>query len=229
MSIKSRLLIAAATLTVIGGVPAVVTLSASAATPACGESCYSIFTPEFGTLADPQFVEAVLDGEAKVGQPLILRPASSSDPSADLIPDLRRVSDFFAVGMVSAEVDRHYGKLFAAQIQYAPSGVPTGLCVGLAKPALSNQALTLQPCSVPGTTVWIAASVHSPDTAQDGYFPLVNASTRNFSRPIAMDYPHRAHPTDEPATPIRVRHLKTTGPGPVPALQLWGLRRGVLE
>lgn len=229
MSIKSRLLLAAATLTLIGSVPAVVALSASAATPACGERCVSIFTPEFGTRADPQFVEAVLDGEAKVGQPLILRRASSSDSSEDLIPALRRVTDFFADGMVSAEVDRHYGELFAAQIQYAPFGVISGLCVGIARPALSNQALTLQPCSVPGTTVWIAASVHSPETAPDEYFPLVNASTRNFTRPIAMDYPHNAHPTDEPATPIRVRHLKTNGPGPVPALQLWGLRPGVLD
>ena len=229
MTIKRRLLIAAATFIVIGGVPAVVTLSASAATPACGERCYSIFTPEFGTHADPRFVEAVLHGTAKVGQPLILRRASSSDPSEDLVPDLRTVSGFFAEGMVSAEVNRHYRELFAAQIRYAPFGVIGGLCVGLARPALANQALTLQPCNVPGTTVWIAATVHSPDTAEDGYFPLVNASTRNFSRPIAMDYPRRAHPTDEPATPIRVRHLKTNGPGPVPALQLWGLRPGVLD
>ncbi len=47
----------------------------------------------------------------------------------------------------------------------------------------------LQPCSVPATTVWIIDTVNSPATAADGYFPLVNGSTRSFSRPFVMDYP----------------------------------------
>jgi hypothetical protein len=95
-------------------------------------------------------VEAVLDGVAKVGQPVILSQASSSDASQDFIPNGGRVSDFYALGMVSAEVSNHYGNLDAAQIQYAPFGIKSALCVGLTKTASQNQGLTLQPCTVPG-------------------------------------------------------------------------------
>ncbi len=138
-------------------------------------------------------------GVARVGQPVILKRASSSDPSEDLIvPRAGLVSDFFAAGMVSAKVNRHYGNL-------------------------------LQPCSVPATTVWIVDTVHSPATAADGYFPLINGSTRNFSRPFVMDYSRNACPTDEPTPQIRVHHLKLLGnEHTVPDRQLWGTRFGVL-
>jgi hypothetical protein len=230
MSIKRKVLAVAAMLTMAGGVSTVGALSASAATPACGPSCIAIFSRALGTHAQPNFVEAVLGGVAKVGQPLILQRASSSDPSEDLIvPRAGLASDFYAAGMVSAKVNRHYGNLQAVQIEYAPSGVATGLCVGLATTAFQNQGLTLQPCSVPATTVWIVDTVHSPATAADGYFPLINGSTRNFSRPFVMDYPRSAHPTDEPTPQIRVRHLKLLGnEHTVPDRQLWGTRFGVL-
>jgi hypothetical protein len=66
MSIKRKVLAVAAMLTMAGGVSTVGTLSASAATPACGPSCISIFSRVFGTYAQPNFVEAVLGGVAKV-------------------------------------------------------------------------------------------------------------------------------------------------------------------
>ena len=237
MPLKSKVLAVAATLTLVGVVSTVGTLStstvgtlpASAATPECGQSCISIFSRAFGTYAQPNFVEAVLDGVARVGQPVIVKRASSSDPSEDLIPSFGTVSDFFAAGMVSADVNRHYGNLDAAQIRYAPLGVPSGLCVGLATAAFQNEGLTLQPCATPATTVWIVDTPDSPATAADGYFPLVNGSTRNFSRPFVMTYPRNAFPTDEPTPYIHVRHLKLLGNEHiVPDRQLWGARPGVL-
>jgi len=230
MSIKRKVLAVAAMLTMAGGLSTVGTLSASAATPACGQRCISIFSRALGTYAQPNFVEAVLGGVARVGQPVILQQASSSDPSEDLIvPRAGLVSDFFAAGMVSAKLNQHYGDLRAAQIEYAPSGVASGLCVGLATIAFQNEGLTLQPCSVPATTVWIVDTADSPATAADGYFPLVNGSTGNFPRPFVMDYPRNAYPTDEPTPQIRVRHLKLLGKEhTVPDRQLWGTRFGVL-
>ncbi len=90
MSITSKVLAAAVALTVAGG--AIGTLPASAATPECGPNCISIFSRAFGTYDQPNFVEAVLDGRAKVGQPLVLKRASRFDSSEDLIPDQRLVS-----------------------------------------------------------------------------------------------------------------------------------------
>jgi hypothetical protein len=62
MSIKRKVLAVAAMLTMAGGVSTVGTLSASAATPACGQSCISVFSRALGTYAQPNFVEAVLGG-----------------------------------------------------------------------------------------------------------------------------------------------------------------------
>jgi hypothetical protein len=105
----------------------------------------------------------------------------------------------------------------------------SGLCVGLATTAFQNEGLTLQPCSVPAKTVWIIDTVDSPTTGADGYFPLVNGSTRDFSRPFGMDYPRHAYPTDEPTPHIHVRRSRSLcKERTVPDRQLWGTRFGVL-
>ena len=105
MSITSKMLGALATLTIIGVVSAVEARSASAATSACGSQCGSVFSRELGTYAQPNVVEDVLDGLANVGQPVILKQASGSDPSGDILPHRELVSAFYSAGMVSAAVN----------------------------------------------------------------------------------------------------------------------------
>lgn len=225
MSMKSKMLITAATLTMVGGLSSAVTPSASAATPECGDACISIFSRELGTYSQPNVVEAVLDGVAKVGQPVILNRASSSDPSEDFLPRAGLVSDFYAAGMVSAEVNSHYGNLNAAQIEYAPFGDGSGLCVGLARIAFQNEGLTLRPCTVPATTVWIVDTANYPA----GYFTIVNGSTTDFSRPFAMTYPHDQQATDQRTQQIKVSRLQfLSEEHTVPDRQLWGALFGVL-
>jgi len=75
MSMKRYALAVAAMASVI----AVGTLSASAATTDCAQRCISLFSKELGTYAQPNVVEAVLDGVATVGQPVILKAADRSD------------------------------------------------------------------------------------------------------------------------------------------------------
>jgi hypothetical protein len=133
MSIKKFLQAVVATVTLASGASAAVPLSASAATPACGPNCLSVFSPELGTYAHPNFVEHVFGGTASIGQPTGLNTASRSDSSEDFInPHPGTVSDYYAMGLVSAEVNRHYGSLTASQLEYAPSGTPSGLCVAVA-------------------------------------------------------------------------------------------------
>ncbi len=218
MSIKTRMLAAAAMLTAISGASAAGALPASAATPQCGPRCVQVFSAKFGTPEHPRFVESVYRGIAAPGVPTGLRRVSTKNPSGDLI--IRRggkVSDFYTSGMVSAAVNAHYGDLQGVQIEYAPRGKATGLCAGLATVAYQNQPLTLQPCSTPGTTVFIIDTPDSPATAPT-YFPIINASTTDFTHPFAMTI------DGNPARgflPIRVRHL-VGNPHHVPANQLWG-------
>ena len=223
MSIKRQVLVAAATLCILGGMSA----SASAATPQCGMKCGSVFSHELGSYMQPGPVEAVLGGVARVGQPVILKPASASDPSQDIIPQGQPVSAFYEAGMVSADVNSHYGDLLGVQQRYAPYGDPTELCVGLAKVAYQNEGLTLQPCDVSARTVWI---IDDPDSHVPMYFPIVNASTRRFERPFAMDLRRDEVVNDRKTLQIHVRRLKfLTDEKILPDSQLWGFIPGVLN
>ena len=224
MSIKRKVLAAATTLTITAGVTAAETPSADAATLACGARCVSVFSSELGTFAQPNFVEDVFGGDASVGQLVGLKQASNSDPSEDILGHPGSVSHFFDEGLVSAEVNSHYGTMPAAQLEYAPLGVPTDLCVGVASVAFQNEPLTLQPCSVPNLTVFILGAADSA-----GFFPIINASTTDFDRPFAMSYPRHVDTTDEPLPPIRLRRLQFHGEEPsLRDTQLWGVHRGAI-
>ena len=221
MFIKIKALAAVATLTVAGGLSTLETLPAVAATADCGPNCIQIFSAKFGTNANPNFVETVWGGVGAVGQPTILARPSSSNPAGDFIataPGKGLVSDFFEAGMVSAAVNEHYGSERAAQIEYAPFGEPTGLCAGLATTAYQNEGLTLQPCSIPGTTVWIIATADSPATAP-ARFPIVSGSNTVFTRPFAMTI--RGNPAHKRFPQIVVQRLRGN-PDHVRVDQLWG-------
>ena len=229
MSITRKLLAALATLTICG-VSAAATLSittASAATPACGAHCISIFNRALGTYAQPGPVEATLQGVAQVGQPVVLKaPPSGSDPSQDEIAHRRPISEWYADGMVPAAVNEHYGNLAGVQIEYTPSGVATGLCVGLASVAYENEGLTLQPCSVPNLTVWVLDTPDSPSTAP-AWFPIVNASTTDFRRPSAMSLVPDEVASDHQLLQILARRLQfRTDEKTLPDRQLWGAHFG---
>ena len=229
MSIKRMVLTGAAMLTMVGAVTTAGTVFASAATPECGNACISIFSKVLGTPTQPNFVEDILGGVARVGQPVILQQVggSDTDPSEDIIPHGGSVSAFYAAGMVSAEVNSHYGSLRAVQQEYAPLGVPSGLCVGLASVAYQDEPLTLQPCSVPGTTVWIL----NPALSQaPGYFPIINASTPEFSHPFAMDLRQDAIASDHRRLEIHARRLQfLTDEKTLPESQLWSAHFGELK
>jgi hypothetical protein len=219
MSIKRNALAAVATLTVACGLGTVGTSSVSAATPQCAPHCVQIFSAKFGTPANPGFVETVFRGIAAAGVPTGLHRISSNNPAGDLIVSRAgAVSVFYAAGMVSAAVNDHYGDRPAVQIEYAPRGKATGLCAGLATAAYQNEGLSLQPCSNPGTTVFIIDTADSPATAPT-YFPIVNASTTDFTHPFTMTID--GNPAHQRFLRILVRHL-TGNPTHVPANQLWG-------
>jgi hypothetical protein len=224
MSIKNTLLATTATLAALGGLAAVETPSTSAATPQCGASCVEVYSRAFGTAEHPNFVETVLDGVARIGQPTTLRPVSSSNPAQDLMPHGGVVSGFYAAGMVSAAVNRHFGPLRAVELEYAPFGVASGLCAGLARTAFEGEGLSLQPCGVSARTVWILDPIDSPVA---GFFALVNGSTTSFGHPYSMTF--RDDPSTQPLEPIRVRHLHISHRGAVPDTQLWGSNTGVVH
>jgi hypothetical protein len=223
MSIKTKMLAAAAMLTVAGGLSTAATLPATAATTQCGTACIQIFSKEFGTYAHPGFIESVFLGIPLAGVPTIVHRASSSDPTGDfIVPQKGPVSMFYAEGMVSAAVNAHYGNETAVQVEYAPYGHPTGLCAAVAVTAYQGEGLSLQPCSTPGTTVFIIDTADSPSTAP-AYFPIVDASTTDFTHPFTMTI-HR-DPAHQLFPQITLEHM-IGNPANVPDNQLWGATSG---
>ena len=224
MSVRRKLLATGAALAVAVGLSTAGALSARAVTPQCSQggtqTCIQIFSKAFGSYASPGFVETVFRGIPVAGVPTILHRVNSTDPAEDLLTIGGLVSQFYAKGMVSASVDAHYGSEKAAQIESAPHGRPTGLCAAVARTAYQGEGLTLQPCSVPGTTVFIIDTADSPATAP-AYFPIVNASTTDFTHPFAMTFAGKADPAHRLFPQIKLDHL-TGNPTAVPDSQLWG-------
>jgi len=253
MSIKSKVLAAAATLTLVGGVGSVAALSAGAATPSCGNQCLDLFSREFGTHQQPNYVMDVWRQGAKVGQPVILFRSSNTDPAEDFNTAFQGLtSEFNAAGLVSNAVALHYGCAgqFGAnsctkgvddpafETEYAPFGVDSGLCVGVASTAVQNEGVTLQPCGVSARTVWILDLNDSPSTLNHDYIPLINGSDTNFSHPFVLTYPKNGFPTDRPRPQLLVQNLTGFTQGHFPLgtpignvndNQLWGADWGILR
>jgi hypothetical protein len=268
MSFKSKIAAAATTLALVGGVGTAGVLTAgtaSAATPSCGIACLNLFSYQLGTHNSPNFTVDVLRQGEKVGQPIILFRTANYDPALDWTFAFQgTVADFYAANLVSATTALHYGciagvnfptcpfniagfnfpqtkvnsNLLAVENEYAPFGVESGLCMGLAATASSDEGVTLQPCGVSAKTVWILDTLDQSFTAAwaHGYIPLINGSNTNFSQPFVLTYPDIRYPTDRPRPQLVVTNLtgfsfhvgNLFGTG-ANGNQLWGATFGLLK
>jgi hypothetical protein len=223
MSIKSKVFATAATVTMVGGIGAVGLLPANAATPSCGASCATTYGAEYGL---PFVLDVLRQGE-KVGQPIILFRTSNSDPAEDFtISDQGTVNDFYANGLVSAGLDQTYGTDAAYEVEYAPYGVDSGLCIGVGSTAGDDTPVALEPCGASSKTVWVV------DTTDSGgpYYPWINGSDTNFTHPFVLHYPGTAYPTDMPRPQLNTYTLQESA-GTTPTVynnEEWAQQIGVL-
>jgi hypothetical protein len=262
ISIKNRVLAAAATLTLVGAVGLAGAGTASAARPSCGHQCIDIFGRQFGTHTSPGYVVDVLRQGEKTDQPVIVFRTADDDPAEDWTLALQgTTADFYSAGLVSSAVALHYGCVPGAggnftdcygqakvavddpafEIEYAPFGVDTGMCMGVAATAFRGEGVTLQPCGVSPRTVWIADVFDSPSTLFTGYVPAINGSDTNFSQPFVLTYPASGSPAGKPRPQLVVTNLtgfsQTSPPlhipgpelGTVDGDQLWGADFGILK
>ena len=252
MSIKSKVLATVATLATVGGVGTAGVLgtevAATAATSSCGQTCIDIFSDEFGNHASPNYILDV-QGQGRIGQPVILYSASDNNPGEDFRLALDgTVADLYAAHIVTAALALHYGCIPgvnfpdcfgqtkyavndpAFEIEYTPGGSYGGLCVGLASTAMQGEGVTLQECGS-SRTVWAVDQYDQPvDFFFHGYAPAINGSDTNFSQPFVLTYPQSGIPTDMPSPQLQVDNLSgyTYGSPPIlnyPSIddnQLWG-------
>jgi hypothetical protein len=255
MSIKNKVFAVAASLALVGGAGTAGVMTAgtaSAATPSCGDTCVNFFVQTFDTHHHPGFVLDVYKQRQAIGQPVILFRTSNADPAEDwTFSEQGTVADFFAAGLVSSALALHYGCIagvnfpdcpggakatnFAAvEIEYAPFGAATGLCMGTATTAGINTKVSLQPCGVSSKTVWVVdtanAVADSRTVINPGAFtPLINGSDTNFSHPFVLTYPQDDYPTDMPRPQLITNNLQGYSTGTIIDRQEWADNLGVLR
>ena len=219
MSMKSKIVTAAATLTLVAGVGAAGTLTANAATSACGNNCVNWLSAAYGTAAHPAFVLNVLNQVGKVGQPVTLAAASGANQGEDFqVANEGLVSDFAAADLMNPGLGKLYSRLSVYEFQYAPGNKPTGLCVGVGTTPGSGTPVTLQPCGVTVKTTWI----FDPHTTSAGsYDALISGATdSNFSKPFSL--------TTLRPLPLFTSQLRLDVPAGTLDHQLWGYVPGAL-
>ncbi len=199
---------------------------AGAATPPCGPGCIAPFTQEFG----PRFVLDVFRARARVGQPIILFPASTHDGAQDFSYSFQgTVDDLDRASLVSPAMALHYAGLPAFELEYTPYGRGSNLCVGVATIARAGTRVSLQPCGASARTVWILDSFDVPAVAglagpPIGYVPLINGSDTNFSHPYVATYPAGgAAPQDRPRPRVITGNLTKFSDGAAFDNQMWGI------
>jgi hypothetical protein len=247
MSIKSKVLATAATLAVAGGVLAASTLTATTAvaqTPSCGSFnpfCVDVFSKQFGTHHNPMFLMDVYRQGNRIGQPIILFRVSSADPALDFtVTDSINPATFspYTVGTLAGfgvpfpkATAGFYAGSDAVEFEYAPYGVNSGLCVGLAAAPTNGEGVTLQNCGISASTFWVIAAQSNPILGfTHGYTALINGANTNFTHPYVLSYPTNGYPTDLPRPQLYVHTAQTFSQGfPfVYSNQLWGADFGTV-
>ena len=214
MSFKTKMLAAAATLTLVGGAAGALAAGpANAATPSCGHRCVNLFSKKFSDVltTKPGFVLDVLRQGAKVGQPIIMFQSSNADPAEDFTVSLQgTVSDFVhrparvprAGPPLRQTTSAVGGRVLAERRGQRP------VCRHLGRYARHNTPVSLQPCGVSARTVWVTDvqniarwPVHVP------VCPADQRLGHQLLAPVRADLPEERYPD---------RHAAAAAFGPEP-------------
>ena len=228
MSVKAKIAAAAATFALAGGgLGAAGPLSASAATPKCGSNCKDLSVQKFGS----GYILDVLGGTAAADQQIILFHASRSDPAQDfVIINLGSVGSLYDHhrGVVTPQFNTTYSRLAAYEFQYAPYGVPSGLCAGTVPGQLAQAGfkMRLEPCGKNRNVVWaFFTGQYAGNLITPGYDVLISGATNSLSDPLVLNYP-AGSPTDKPRPWLVVYPLQAYAGGTVYDNQQWTYRNG---
>jgi len=221
MSIKSAIVMSAAALTLVAGVGAAGTVTANAATPACGNTCINWYSTAFGITHPPTWVLDVPNQAGRAGSLVTVARASGANQGEDFqLSNQGVVSDFVAAGLMAPGLDTLYGSLPVLEIEYTPGGSPSGQCLGVATAPGLGTPVTLQPCSVSAKTLWIFDQ-HAPIPADLQGALISGATSSSFQYPYALT-------TLLQGLPLFTTPLDFSLPAGVLNHQIWGMWFGPL-
>jgi hypothetical protein len=213
---------AAASAITLAGVGVAVT-GAKATTPSCNTGCVEIFNQKIGG----HFVTDSFKQRAATGNPIILWPNGNSDKALDFDYAFQgTVSQLYTAGLVSANVNLHYGSDEAVEFEYAPLGQNSGQCIGIPPGMVPGNGtkVALYPCGKNAGTMWILDATDSAVHGAYTYLPLINGADTNFSHPYVMSYPGSSYPTDSPRPVLQTWELAQYSTGDVYDTQMWSFK-----
>jgi hypothetical protein len=224
MSIRGKVVAAAAVMTLAGGVSAAGTLTAQAATPSCFQHCIDLFSQKFG----PSFILDVLLQRGRAGQPVTLYQASNEDAGEEFTIVFSAVASHYGgtcsrVSSVTHKCVSHYPNDWAYEFEYAPYGVTSHLCLGVAATAADGTKVALERCGSVRTT-WVADS----GAAGNRGVPLISGSDTSVADPYVLTYPAGAVPSRMPTPQLTTWALLRHPNGSVFNAQLWSAGFGPL-
>lgn len=195
---------------------AVTAVPANAASRACGDACLTLTAQEFG----PEYVTAVPLGSVAAGTPIVMAPGSAvtrEDFESSYYGTAR--ADYTGGRLVSAAAAQGWPKDPVYQIFYAPGGVRSDLCLGVASTAETGTEVTLQPCDTPQRTAWIALL----GDADGDYTPLISGTDTSATDPQVLT-------ANSQSSALTTGHLVTFPGNAYPATnQMWEALYGIIR
>jgi len=152
--------------------------AAHAATAACGSGCVEPYSQQFGSGS----ILSTAAGTVEPGLTVDLAAAGAYSAEDFIVHDFGPVSNFYQAGLVGPVVGQTWPADPTYEFEYAPNGIESGLCLGLATAAAAGEGVTLQACGVNANTVWIGLSADDIG----GYQPLINATDTIADTPYVL-------------------------------------------
>jgi hypothetical protein len=172
------------------------TVSGPAAKPCGTTGCTALASEKYGT----RRITAVDPG----GSAVVLQPVAGIPAEDWLVSVAGTVSDFHRAGLIGPVVGEMWPTEKAYEYEYAPRGIASGKCLGVA-----GTAIALKPCGVGASTLWVALTADR----SGGFSPLISATDTSKKTPIVLT----ATSADGALT---ISELSVTG-GTVAPAQMW--------
>jgi hypothetical protein len=218
-SARNKVLMCVAMVTLAGTVAITSGSTAHAATADCGNGCVEPSTLEYGAA----YIATVEAGTTEPGLGVGLGFAGAYSAEDFMSIKEGQVSGLYQEGIVGNVVDEEWGTDLAYQYVYAPDGVLSGLCLGLADSASTGEGAALEPCGVNASTIWISMFEDENDA---GYFPWINASDTVADTPYVLTAYRPVPWLRFSAIYLQVDQLSVVD-GTVDPAQMWVLDFGV--
>jgi hypothetical protein len=188
-----------------------------AATPACGFTCFNLFSLVLGRhTIQNAYVPGDTGTGGRAGIEVNLNLASNTHPNEDFTgARVGTLGDFcpnFGGAGLSptSYVCINYPSSYPVfESNWSPFGNESGLCTGSKLPLHSGRETTLQPCGVNATTIWVGDLANSIIRSGRLYLPWVNGASTTFSHALVLTVDPS---TRKPINQLRVQSLnKLTG------------------